>query len=434
MLVVRFSTILLFILIPTYLFSKKFSTEWEYLFYFLLSLLALMGIVAVDLLPAFSRKPAYFYNLSKLGLLSFLLIIIILVPFLSGIQIRNQGNQYAFVHDSIVQTEEAIKYLLSGKNFYTEDYLNTPLANWSEGKLGQVFTKEIFLNPAVYHYIYLPFYVLFSVPFYLLFHFLFGWYDQRIVHLFVFFSFLILLFKIKGVNEKTFIASILIIFNPAFVNFFIEGRNDIFIIFWIMLTVYFLSQEKYRLSALSFALACVSKQFAWFLFPFFWIFIYYKNNPAGTTMIGRTKKTLRLIYPFFVVSAVIVLPFLIWDFPSFWQDVILYPSGKLPTSYPITGFGFSEFILILRLGVSTMYDYFPFWIIQLTVCFPLFVFLWKLQKKHNNLSQMLAGYGIFLFVFWFFSRYFNDSYFNYVIIIFILAYLVADSKNLAITE
>lgn len=425
---ISLSTILLFILIPLRLSLVQFSSDWGFIFTYLVSFIILFSYLIFDLIPLFLKKHPDFFNLSKLILLSLLAVIIIFIPLFSHIHQRIKGEQYALVHDGIVQTEEAIKYLLAGKNFYTKDYINTPLSDWSGGKIQEILSGEIFINPALYHNIYLPFYILSAVPFYSIFNLLFHWYDQRIILVLVLIMTLGFILKIGKLSERSLLVIILFLFNPLFINFFIEGRNDIFIIFLIILTVYFLLKGKDRASSIPFALACVSKHSAWFLFPFYWLYLYYRNTPREYKIWDQMKKTVKLIYPFFLVVITILLPFLVWDFSSFWEDIFLYPSGKIVTSYPITGYGFSQFLLKAQLGVKTIYDYFPFWIIQIIIGFPLLFVLARFQKKNNSLSQMLVSYGIFLFVFWLFSRFFNDNYIVFLIIIFLLAYFLSEER------
>lgn len=420
--IISLSTILLFILIPLRLSLVQYSSDWGLIFTYLVSFLVLLAYLVLDILPSIVKKSTDFFDLSRAFLIGLLAIIIVFVPLFSHIEKRIQGEQYAFVHDGIVQTEEAIKYLLAGKNFYRESYVDTPLMSWSDGIVQEFLSGEIFVNPALYHNIYLPFYILSAVPFYSIFDLLFHWYDQRIILVLVLIMTLGFILKIGKLNERSLLVIILFLFNPPFIQFFIEGRNDIFIIFLIILTVYFLLKGKDRASSIPFALACVSKHSAWFLFPFYWLYLYYRNAPSEYKIWDQIKKTVRLIYPFFLVITMVLLPFLVWDFSSFWEDIFLYPSGKLVTSYPITGYGFSQFLLKAQLGVKTIYDYFPFWIIQLIIGLPLLFILARFQKKNNSLSQMLTSYGIFLFVFWLFSRFFNDNYIVFLVIIFTLAY------------
>ncbi len=392
---------------------------WLFIFVLTSSIIILLTYFLIDTLAAIFKKNTSFFNLSKLILIIILLAIFILIPIFSDIDHRLRHEGYGMVHDGIIQTEQALEYLLEGKNFYTENYSNAPIVNltltWLENTLN--------FNPAQYHYVYLPFYVFFSVPFYLFFNIFFHWYDQRVVLIFTLFVLLGLVLKMGKLKEKTLVIIILLFLNPLFLRFFNEGRNDIFFIFWILLALYFLLKGRIRASSIPLALAILSKQSAWLLLPFYWFYIYYNLTLKGS-FINKIKDTVKLICPLFLIIVVVLIPFLIWDAKSFWEDIVLYINGNLPSSYPISGYGLSSFLLQAKLGVKTMQDYFPFWILQLIFGIPLILLLFKAQKKNNTLSQMMFNYGLFLFVFWFFSRFFNDNYLNVLAIIFTLAYFL----------
>ncbi|MFH1535266.1 MAG: hypothetical protein ABIF80_04770 [Patescibacteria group bacterium] len=428
---ISLTAIVLFLLVSVRLaitgYDSSFSLVFTYSFSFIILLMYL-------LLDISYRIPKDITKSGQAVLLILLMAVLIVMPVVSHMYNRAEGNPRAFVHDGIVQTEEAIKFLLAGKNFYTEDYTNTPVAEWSEGKITEALSGETIVNPAIYHNIYLPFYVLVSAPFYGASEMLFDWYDQRIILLLALAGVIFLFFKKEGIEEKTLFAIVLFVFNPLFIRFFIEGRNDIFTIFLIALTVYFLSKKKLFLSSIPLALACVSKHTAWLLFPFYWWFIYFQVSGQSKTMKQRVGATLKKVYPIIIIGIIFIVPFLVWDFSAFWEDIFLYPSGKLETSYPISGYGFSLLMLMAKAGVETIHDYFPFWILQLIVSIPLLFFLYRYQKRNNTVSTMLVNYGIYLFVFWLFSRFFNDNYITYIVSILIIAYFYSENNSNSITN
>jgi hypothetical protein len=119
----------------------------------------------------------------------------------------------------------------------------------------------------------------------------------------------------------------------------------------------------------------------------------------------------------------VLLPFLCWDFRSFWQDVYQYPAGSLPTSYPITGYGFGLFLYIFGF-IKSSRDYYPFIIWQAVICWPVLLLLLKLQKQHNSVNYMFLAYTIFLALFWFFSRFFNDNYIVFLGQLLLIVYFI----------
>jgi hypothetical protein len=167
----------------------------------------------------------------KFGKISiFFLILIITVgrTAYSAIKLRHElGNSYP-VHDNPVQLEEGVKYLLKGKNPYQENYLGTPLEEWHDWQD----------NPALYHFVTLPFYLFFSLLVSLPASLIFGFFDERMAHIIVFLIAVSLIYKlIKPVSKKVFFLS-LFSFNPLLIHFFIEGRNDIFAFTWILISLY----------------------------------------------------------------------------------------------------------------------------------------------------------------------------------------------------
>lgn len=323
-------------------------------------------------------------------------------------------NPYIYVHDGAMQTEEAIKFLIKGKNPYAENYFGTPLENRG------IMRETNNINPAIYHFAYLPFNILFSIPFFIVSTFLMGWFDERFVYLAIFLLFIALALKWpeKSLKNKL-VFLILFSVNPFFFVFFNEGRNDIFVFFWIALAVYFLSLKKNNRSSLALALAAASKQTSWILLPFYFAYLYYQE-PEKFLLWQKITNIFKKTYVFFITTAIIIIPFLIWNLASFIDDTIKYSNGTAYMSYPITGFGFSQLILRSHI-VSSPDDYWPFWIPQLVFGLPLLYVLLKAQKKNNTLSQMIFNFSLLLMTFWIFSRFFNDNYVGFLIMTFLFA-------------
>jgi hypothetical protein len=418
--------ILLFILGTTNLFiiyhevPVAISVIFSNLFFIAVFLYLLLDLLMID-----SRKK-YFYKI--IIVLAIVLILIISYQFLLIIA-RQQAGSHLYVHDNILQIEEGIKYLLQGKNPYQENYFNTPLVNWSDGKFtvfAERFSKPITINnPALYHYISLPFYTLFSVPFYLIFKNILGWYDQRFVHLFVWLLTLITISQIPKKSYNKLLLLILFALNPIFSHELIIGSNDVFLIFWLIATLYLLKKDKIFLSSITYTLACTSKHSAWFLAPFYLYYIYLTLKPFARDSFHNLALVFRKIYPLFIIGLIIILPFILWNFKAFWEDIYHYPAGTLETSFPIKDLGFS--MLLVYIGIiKSQLDYFPFWILQLIFGLPILILLLKWQRDNNSLSQVFVSYGALLLVFWFFSRFFNINYIAFLSIIFTTSFFIND--------
>lgn len=328
-------------------------------------------------------------------------------------------NRHAFglngnTHDGAIEVEEAVKFLLQGKNPYTENYFDTPMKD-TPG-----LAEMDFANPALYHLIYLPFNIIFSIPFFLASNFLLHYFDERIVYMFTFLIFAGIILKWPNRSlERKLAFLIIFIANPLFFVFFIQGRNDIFVFTWIALAVYFLEQKNNNLSSLTLALAIASKHSGWFILPFYFAYLYYQE--AGNSAFRqKINNILKKTYVFFAATAVLIIPFLVWDYSSFIDDIVKYPNGTTFMSYPVTGFGFSQLTLKLNL-ISSPNEYWPFWIPQAILGLPILYILLKMQKNNNTASQMIFNLSVILLTFWLFSRFFNNNYIGFLTMLFLFS-------------
>jgi len=130
--------------------------------------------------------------------------------------LRHATTPASYTHDGgVIQTEEATKLILAGRNPYVEDYLNTPMADWG-----------LDFKSALYHYPYLPFTFLMSTPAYLLSQVALGWYDQRFLYLLMFLALLVLASaSARGPVSKLSLVMILGL-NPIMGNDIIYGMTS----------------------------------------------------------------------------------------------------------------------------------------------------------------------------------------------------------------
>ncbi len=362
-------------------------------------------------------------NISYLNKCKFIIIILIIsllaiIPCLHRINARHNGKPYEFAHDGgVIQTEEAIKYFISGKNPYHEDYYNTVLdEHYTVYKLDEI------KNSLIHHYTYLPLTFIFPLPFYLVSKGAIGWFDMRFIYILMFIFSLYILTKFTVNNQKKALLLIIFSLDPFLTYFLEEGRNDIFLLFWIILAIFYLKLDRLGTASTFLGLACVSKPTAWFLIPFFIAYILEKNNESKK-IIAKTTFLIKQIYPFLFIFLIFILPFLIWDFSSFKEDVLnwdaTYPLGGTP------GFGFAN--LLLYVGYSKS-DYFPFKYLQIIIGLPLLYFLLKKQLKNNTINFMLVNYGILSLALLYFSRFLHDNYIGYVFSILCIGFFLDQKK------
>ncbi len=145
------------------------------------------------------------------------------------------------------------------------------------------------------------------------------------------------------------------------------------------------------------------------------------NKPFLFFQKRRVGETIKNLFLFTFVFSLIILPFFVWNPRAFLESTIFFLSGNAVYSYPISGYGLGN--LLLQVGViSSKFSYYPFWIWQVIIGLPLMVVLINWQKKEISVRRLILVYGIFLFVFWYLSRYFNNSHLGYLSMVFITAY------------
>lgn len=314
------------------------------------------------------------------------------------------------VHDIILQQEAAIRYLIHGKNPYKETYFGTPVESFRYDELGKPA-----VNPALYHFVMPPWYLLFPFVFYSLANHTIGYFDGRIVLLFCLFGTIFTVNRLIKNEQIKLLAIIFLSLSPGIVDYFIEGRSDAFALFWLIAAIYFLEKKIFWIASLLFGLALLSKQTIWFAFPFYFIGLWKLTKES-------VKDTIKYVFLSCSVLIVFAAPFIAWNYKAFFDSVILYLSGGTKYGYPVSGYGFGMILYDAGL-IKNIHEYFPFAVFQILFGLPvLAISMWYMFKK-PLLSRFLFGYGFTLLVIWYFSRYFNNSHLGFVSTIFVLAML-----------
>jgi hypothetical protein len=367
----------------------------------------------------------------KLGLIYAIILVLVFGQSLLLVGLRHITGPAAYTHDGgVIQTEATINFFLAGRNPYVEDYLDTPMAEWG-----------IEYRTALYHYPYLPWTFVFSTPFYLASRVSLGWFDQRLVYLLLFALTLLLSQALARSRSEKLLAVMFIGLNPILASDLIFGQNDSFVLFWIVLGLWFLrraegaaasSQRWTLLGSLAFGLACASKSTAWFLAPFW--FLYLLRDTWGERLIPPIarwwfllRQLWRQSWPLVVAFLVVVGPWFVWSPVPMFDDVWRWSAGTAEQTYQIRGWGFSNFILALQL-VPDRLAYWPFWLPEILVATPLLLLLLWRQRRHNTIGSMLYGYVVLLFTFFYVSRFLNENYLGYLAAFLALA-LVVDGEN-----
>lgn len=374
--------------------------------------------VLVSLYPGFLKKSIV--PRVKLLFLMATLAIVVGGTTLTAIVDRSRTAPVYNVHDIILQQEAAMRYLLQGKNPYKETYFGTFLEEWSYAEGGK---KAV--NPALYHFVMPPWYLLFAFPFYFVATPILGFFDGRMPLLFALAGLLFVVYRWLKNKHLAHLAVAVLALSPATIDYFIEGRSDMFALFWLVWALYLLEKRKFILSSLLFGLALLSKQTAWFAFPLYAVF--------GWLVLKRSiGRTILLFIPALTSLMIVAGPFLFWDARAFFDSTVYYLSGNSANSYPISGYGLG--MLLYEAGViKDIHAHYPFILWQITLGLPVLgIVLWHLVKK-PVMSRLLVGYGVVLMVFWYMSRYFNNSHVGFISSIFSLGILKDLDERLSIS-
>jgi len=406
----KLDSILLFILIIPFIMTYGIGPGETPFWLFGLIFLAILLYAIFDL--GWFHKKEKVYIRFKTFLLWFTIFATIGAAFFSAIVVRHQISPIYNVHDIILQQESALRFMLHGKNPYTATYVHTPMKDWHYSD-----TEE---NPALYHFVMQPFYLLFAVPFYLVMGHTIGYFDARVPLFILFFSLLILAQKLIKDSDKSRLFVVLLAYNPAMLGYTLEGRADMFMFTFLFAGFYLLYKKRIAFAGIPIAFAFATKQSIWPLFPLYIAYVYFKTK--------KSNQTIKLLLPFFVTFFIVVLPFYFWNPKGFIDSTIFYLSGNVAHSYPIAGYGLGA--MLHQSGfIKDVHTYYPFWIWQAIVSVPILIWLILWMKKENSIQRLILAYGIFLFIFWYLSRYFNNSHLGYLSMIFLTAYFFPEEKG-----
>ncbi|MEK7593084.1 MAG: hypothetical protein AAB508_06940 [Patescibacteria group bacterium] len=399
--------------LPLPLKYKIFPMEGTPYLLFALYFLLMLGMV---LLSLFSHRLKKIGDRVKTIVFLSLLAVTLFTVMYTAIVDRKTTSDFYSVHDIILQQEAAMRYVLEGKNPYKETYFGTPLEKWHYAEDG----KEV-INPALYHFVMPPWYLLFPFSIYIFSIPLFGFFDGRLALVFCIVGIIVLLLKWFKSQEFARLTIAMVLLLPSGVDYLIEGRSDIFALFWFLLSIFLLEKKKFFLSAVIYGLSLMSKQTIWFSAPFYLVALWYEH-----------KHSLRRFYWYIFVLCltclVLVTPFFLWDAGAFINSVILYVSGGTANGYPISGYGFG--MVLRQFGfIQESHAYFPFVLLQLAIGVPVIAGgVWYYLRK-PSVWRLFFGYAMTLAVVWYFSRYFNNSHVVFLAQLFILSFMKKNDEQ-----
>lgn len=338
--------------------------------------------------------------------LAAILAAFVLIPAIAAIVLRATGAPWSYVHDGAIMIEEAARKVLVGQDPYAADYLDTPLFYW-----------PMINNPALYHLTYFPFPFLVTIPFVAAFDRLGIFWDERFLYVPAFFATLAVLPSlvphVAGRDRTAMRLSLVVLvgLNPQLFPFVAEGKNDAFVLCFVVAGIALLMRERWTLGTLMIALAAASKLHAMVLLPFVAVYILRRT---GVASVGEGARAfVRYGWPSIAVFALTFGPFLVSNWPAFYDDVVAYNAGGAAWSYPISGMGFAAILRAVGVIEHAQED-FPFWVLQALAAVPLAVIALRALWTRPSMHRLLFGYALTLLAFLFFARYFHGNYLGFI--------------------
>lgn len=362
--------------------------------------LFVVGVVALAYPLRDLRGGARFTPRARWAHFATLVLLFVVIPTIAAMVLRATGQPYTYIHDGALMAEEAARKLLAGKNPYSVDYLDTPLFYW-----------PMINNPALYHFTYFPLLFLVTVPPLVVLQPYLGWYDERVLFLPAFLGCIVVgALLVRGTPRRIALSAALAL-NPQLFPFVVEGRNDAFVLLFVLLAAFFLRSERRVLAGLALAVAVGTKLHAAVFVPFVAVYLLARARPRTVGEAWRALAPAAL--PFTLVTLVTFVPFLVWDWRGFYDDIVAYNVGASAWSYPISGIGFS--MLLHAAGIIPYRSAeFPFWGFQLMAAIPVSLITLRRVWRQPTTTTLLVGYAATLLAFLFFGRYFQTSYLGYI--------------------
>ncbi len=357
------------------------------------------------------------------GLVGALLTLVVAWPETQAMLIRRATHPWYAVHDTAMQVEEAIKFLLAGKNYYAQTYVHTPMVHWYSSPA---------MAAALYHTDRPPFGIVASLPFYLLGKALFGFFDERMVYLPLLLLCAGLLLRLPLPREWRLAALVAVLLNPFFVPTLVYGQDDVLVLALLLLCGGALYKERFVWAALWLGLACATKHTAVFMLPPYLLYVAARHHDGGWR--ATFAATWREAWPAVVAPLCVCAPFLLWDARAFLDGNVGFLAGTIAHSYPIRGVGTYGFGALILLGgvVRSPNAYYPFALWEAAATAPLLALLARRLWRAPSVRTLFAAYALLLFAGYFFSRFFQDSGLAYAVSALVLGALLPHTPRVAI--
>jgi hypothetical protein len=342
------------------------------------------------------------------GVVAVAVLLMLLVPgVVLQAGLRQATDPWLHVNDSTYQIELGGEFALDGDNPYGHDYRGSGLERWYPAA-GSRLERQVALE----HFAYFPGTVLTAAAWRLL-PAPFDDYRFLVLLATLALPFAALLFP-APLEWRLALGAVLAA-NPLAVRAAWFGTADAPSLLLTVLAFAFVARGRHLAGAASLAGAVLLKQFALVALPFLAAML------VARRVDGRTLW--RAAALFVAVVAAGILPFAVADPGALWEDTIAYGGS----TYRIIGYGVAG--MLVEAGViDDRFDPYPFVPLVLLVWVPLTA--WLAWTSRREPWQPPAGFAVSIFVLFFLSRVFQNSYLVWPLAGIVLAVLLAAGDRL----
>lgn len=314
-------------------------------------------------------------------------------------------------NDGVVQTEVAVDFLRQGKNPYAVGYRDTRFGVWPSPVPGHPY------NQAWDHYAYLPAPIILSVPFVQAKYWLGDWAGTRTLYILTFAIFCWILIAAQPNWRRRTLAAVLTVGNPMISLYVLGGYNDILWVTAIAGAALALRNKRWVWAGLAFGLAISSKQTAWWLGP---LWGYWLWSQWRVKLIDRAG-TIKLLVSAGLVALLIIGPFALWDWSSFYDDVVRYVTGGVPFSIPISGTSLIQYLRVWGV-VPDQFAPVPTLLFHSLVAVPLLWWYGHQFVRRADLGFLLTASTTLILAVSLVTRNFSTNYFSVIVMLAMIAF------------
>ena len=325
---------------------------------------------------------------------------------LRQVHLRQPNGPPRGIHDGAVQTEVAADFFLRGHNPYQADYRFT-----SYGAINPPIPGGPAMNVVWSHYIYPPLTFLFQTPFTLLAQGFRQTPDMRWLLLGALALSSWLVVRMTKDWDRRTLFLLLTVGNPFIWLYVVAGYNDILVVTAFIAVAAAWRMKRWVLVGVAFGLAVGLKQSAWVALPLFALALWRRDR-------NDRYKAWRA---FVITTAAVFVPFMLWNTPALYDDIVRYGSGVIPYSYPISGSTFIQYLPVFGL-VPSVWSIVPTYWGQLIIGVPVFLALARWFRRDTNPDVWLTAVSILTLAVLLVSRYNNNNYLSGLLLLSVAAY------------